>query len=285
MDRFDRQLELADGIETEYLRILYYTFEKNYKDTYKSYEYKRLCTIVDGEKNVRINNGENIIYDSSKYMLLPPNSSVEMKIEKPTKALVLELNEDLINTVSEKLSYELDVDLNKSILEKPFFNENNELIELTTKKIVETATKDTNNKEFLLDLYAQEITYSLLNTKGAKDIISSDFNNPINRSIQIMKGNLKNNITVSEIAYDLNMSLPSFSSKFKKVMGMTPNDYLTNLKLNEAARLLKFSSVTEIAYDLGYENISHFIKLFKKKFGLTPKQYSLKYSGEVIQIQ
>ncbi len=50
MDRFDRQLELADGIETEYLRILYYTFEKNYIDTYKSYEYKRLCTIVDGEK-------------------------------------------------------------------------------------------------------------------------------------------------------------------------------------------------------------------------------------------
>ena len=41
------------------------------------------------------------------------------------KSLVLELNEDLINTVSEKLSYELDVDLNKSILEKPFFNENN----------------------------------------------------------------------------------------------------------------------------------------------------------------
>lgn len=285
MDRFDRQLELADGIETEYLRILYYTFEKNYKDTYKSYEYKRLCTIVDGEKNVRINNGKNIIYDSSKYMLLPPNSSVEMKIEKPTKALVLELNEYLINTVSEKLSYELDVDLNKSILEKPFFNENNKLIELTTKKIVETATKDTNNKEFLLDLYAQEITYSLLNTKGAKDILSSDFNNPINRSIHIMKGNLKNNITVSEIAYDLNMSLPSFSSKFKKIMGMTPNAYLTNLKLNEAARLLKFSSVTEVAYDLGYENISHFIKLFKKKFGLTPKQYSLKYSGEVIQIQ
>ena len=55
------------------------------------------------------------------------------------------------------------------------------------------------------------------------------------------------------------MSLPSFSSKFKKAMGMTPNDYLASLKLNEAARLLKFSSVTEVAYDLGYENISHFL--------------------------
>lgn len=284
MDRFDRKLELADGIETEYLRILYYTFDKNYKDTYKSYEYKRLCTIVDGEKNVRINNGENIIYDSSKYMLLPPNSSVEMKIEKPTKALVLELNEDLINTVSEKLSYELDTDFKNSKLGNPFFNENNELIELTTKRIVETATSNTSHKEFLLDLYAQEITYSLLNTKGAKDILANDFNNPISRSIQIMKSNLKNNITVSEIAYALNMSLPSFSSKFKKVMGMTPNDYLTNLKLNEAARLLKLNSVTEVAYDLGYENISHFISLFRKKFGLTPKQYSLKYAKEGIKI-
>ncbi|WP_224374802.1 hypothetical protein [Clostridium perfringens] len=58
---------------------------------------------------------------------------MEMKIEKPTKALVLELNEDLINTVSEKLSYELDVDLNKSILEKPFFNENNEFLNCNIK--------------------------------------------------------------------------------------------------------------------------------------------------------
>jgi len=34
-------------------------------------------------------------------------------------------------------------------------------------------------------------------------------------------------------------------------------------------------NVTEVAYDLGYENISHFIKLFKDKFGMTPKKYML----------
>lgn len=207
-------------------------------------------------------------------MLLPPNSSVEMKIEKPTKALVLELNDDLINNVSEKLSYDLNVDLTNTNLETPFVSDNNEIIDLTTKRIIET-TINTKNQEFLLDLYAQEITYSLLNTKGAQDILASEFNNPIKRSIQLMKSNLKNNVTVSEIAYDLSMSLPNFSSKFKKVTGMTPNDYLKNLKLDEAKKLLKIKSVTEVAYDLGYENISHFINLFKKKFGLTPKQYSL----------
>ncbi len=278
MDKFHRQLELSNGIETEYLRVLYYTFDKNYKDTYKSYEYKRLCTIIDGEKNVRINNGESFTYDSSKYMLLPPNSSIEMKIEKPTKALVLELNDELINNVSEKLSYDLDIDLTNTNLDIPFFSNSNELMDSTLKKIVETSTNSTNHKEFLLDLYAQEITFSLLNTKGAQDILASEFNNPIKRSIQLMKSNLKNNITVSEIAFDLNMSLPNFSSKFKKVIGITPNDYLKNLKLDEAKKLLKTESVTEVAYELGYENISHFINLFKKKFGLTPKQYILNCS-------
>ena len=56
--------------------------------------------------------------------------------------------------------------------------------------------------------------------------------------------------------------------------------------INESSKRMKAAKKMEkSAYDLGYENISHFIKLFKKKFGLTPKQYSLKYSGEVIQIQ
>ena len=51
MDKFDRNLELSDGLETEYLRLLYYDFNKYYNDIYKSYEYKRLCTIINGEKS------------------------------------------------------------------------------------------------------------------------------------------------------------------------------------------------------------------------------------------
>ena len=49
----------------------------------------------------------------------------------------------------------------------------------------------------------------------------------------------------------------------------------TNLKLHKAKEMLKYQSVTEVAFSLGYENISHFINIFKRNFGITPKQYSL----------
>jgi AraC-like DNA-binding protein len=62
----------------------------------------------------------------------------------------------------------------------------------------------------------------------------------------------------------------------KKVLllyGITPKEYITNQKLAQAKEMLKNQNVTEVAYDLGYENISHFIALFKAKYGITPKQY------------
>ena len=58
-------------------------------------------------------------------------------------------------------------------------------------------------------------------------------------------------------------------------MGISPNEYYKSIKLTEAKKLLKNKNVTEIAFDLGYENISHFISLFKDKYGMTPKKYIL----------
>ena len=69
------------------------------------------------------------------------------------------------------------------------------------------------------------------------------------------------------------MSEANFCQYFKKVTGVTPKDYLTNIKLTRAKDMMKSGSVTEAAMDLGYENISYFISLFKEKYGITPKQY------------
>ena len=89
-------------------------------------------------------------------MLIPDHSSVEININKPTKAIVLELNEDLINIVVQKLNYNLDVNSKSLKLEKPFINSKSKLIETTTERIIETVnSKDIEHKEFLIDLYAQ----------------------------------------------------------------------------------------------------------------------------------
>ncbi|GAA4676921.1 hypothetical protein GCM10025794_22060 [Massilia kyonggiensis] len=62
----------------------------------------------------------------------------------------------------------------------------------------------------------------------------------------------------------------------KSELGMTFTSYLNKLRLTEAARLLTEKSdttVAEIAYSVGYANVSYFNKLFKEEYGCTPKAF------------
>jgi AraC-like DNA-binding protein len=62
----------------------------------------------------------------------------------------------------------------------------------------------------------------------------------------------------------------------KTELGMTFTSYLNKLRLNEAARLLlekESATIAEIAYSVGYSNVSYFNKLFKEEYGCTPKSF------------
>lgn len=276
MDKFNRNLELADRLETEYLRILYYEFSSKYIDKYCTYEYSRLCTVINGEKKIEVDNKEHLTYGKKEYIILPPHSSIKMEIDVPTTAVVLEISDKLIDMVNEKVSISLEMHGGNPIDKNLFYQKTNSNINMTMEKILEVASGKERNKEFLIDLYAQELMYYLLNTKGMQGFLQVNSKNPIQQAINIMQENVTSGITIAEVAYDLGISPVNLSAKFKKAMGICPNEYLKNLKLSEAQKKLRYKSVTEVAYDLGYDNISHFIYLFKERYGVTPKQYILK---------
>lgn len=269
---FNRELELVDGLETDYLKLLYYDLAPTSCD-YKSYENSRLCTIIEGAKHVTVNKGIQFTYQPGQFMLLPPHSNVHMDIEVPTKALVFELNDSLVKKVSEKISVDISANYD-SLQEDRFFcsNINGELGKCL-ERLSGTAVKPDKNKEFLLNLYAQELVYHLIQIKGVQQIINLEQTNPIHKSIQYIQSHIMEPISINLLAYDLNMSEANFSNSFKKIMGITPKEYITNLKLMKAKEMLKDQNVTEVAYDLGYDNISHFIALFKNRYGITPKQF------------
>lgn len=275
MNNFDRKTELLDGLETDYIRILYYDFDNKYKGDYKSYDSTRLCTIIEGEKKVRINNSNDITYNNNEFIVLPPNSTVNLEINSPTKAIVFEIYASLVDSVTKKIctEYETDLcyDIHKNILHEKITPQVHHSID----RIVNTTLSNEKNKEFLVDLYAQEMIYNLTKIQSVHHMLNVNSDNFLYLSIKMMKENISEGINISEIAYSLNMSPANFSTKFKKVMGITPNEYYKNLKLLEAKKRLKEKSVTEVAYDLGYDNISHFIGLFKERFGMTPKKYML----------
>lgn len=273
LSTFNRELEQMDRLETDYIRILCYDFKDNFKGTYRSYEYSRLCTILQGEKLISVNNNETFKYDRNSLLLLSPNSKIDMSIHQPTKAVVFELNNNLINKVNEKISNDYFIDY--SSLASNFYyvgKNNNELKDLLNRISNEILKKD-KKSEYLIDLYAQELVYHLIQNKSANLILNAESNNPINKAIRYMNNNDTQPVDMKQLSYDLNMSESYFCQLFKKITKMTPNDYYTNIKLEKAKELLNSKSVTETAYDLGYSNISYFIFIFKKKYGMTPKQY------------
>ena len=91
--------------------------------------------------------------------------------------------------------------------------------------------------------------------------------------------------TVAQIIGIYPVSSPLFISEFKRQTGLTPKDYLLSKKLSKAKNLLLTtqSSILEISLAVGFESVSHFIRVFKKKYEMTPlalKKYA-KTNGKI----
>lgn len=102
----------------------------------------------------------------------------------------------------------------------------------------------------------------------------------VERAIEHMNQNFQKQITLAEVAKLANMTEVSFSRFFKSRTGITFIDSLVEMRLGHASRLLidTTQSVAEIAYNCGFNNISNFNRLFKKKKACTPKEFRENYS-------
>lgn len=83
------------------------------------------------------------------------------------------------------------------------------------------------------------------------------------------------NITLSDLAKHFNRSKSHISHLFKKTNGETIRSYCNILKLEDAKKLLLNTNmpITDIAYNVGFNDTSYFISLFKSTFGITPLHY------------
>jgi len=87
-------------------------------------------------------------------------------------------------------------------------------------------------------------------------------------------GHYAETINLDNIAGEAYFSKFHFIRLFKIVYGKTPHQYLISVRLHNARLLLKKGiAVTEVCYALGFDSLSSFSSLFKKKMGLSPQNY------------
>lgn len=97
----------------------------------------------------------------------------------------------------------------------------------------------------------------------------------IKRLIELMRGDPSRNFTLGKMAESANLSAPYFCFLFKSITGVPPAKYLKSLRMQQAALLLTttFLSVKEIVRRVGLTDESHFVRDFKRFYGMTPSEY------------
>lgn len=93
--------------------------------------------------------------------------------------------------------------------------------------------------------------------------------------LKYMENHYMNKLTIEEMAAEVGLSQSHFMKYFKNTMGTSFIEYLNEYRLTMAARLLlsSDSSILAIAAEVGFENLSYFNRIFKKRFGQTPREY------------
>ena len=91
-----------------------------------------------------------------------------------------------------------------------------------------------------------------------------------------VREHLSESYSISSLASHIAMSKSSLNRFLKKTTGLTPGQFIRDLRLQEAIFLLKnqqYKTVSEVVYAVGFEDPSSFTRLFKKQFGKSPSTY------------
>ena len=136
------------------------------------------------------------------------------------------------------------------------FENSNEMLEIKVKELLALIKSQKNGDIFLAQLYNLESKHK------RRDIR------------EFMALNFLKNLNIDDYALLTGRSKSTFMREFKQLYATTPNQWLIEKRLSKGHEMLINTNinVTDIAFEVGYENVSHFIKAYKKRYKITPKQ-------------
>lgn len=125
----------------------------------------------------------------------------------------------------------------------------------------------------LMQLKVREAVLLLLKVNPEIKEVLFDFSQPVKIDLEtFMLNNYHFNVELPRFAYLTGRSLSTFKRDFEKIFHTTPSRWLVQKRLEEAYRLIreKGKSPSDVYLEVGFEDLSHFSFVFKKKYGFAP---------------
>lgn len=127
----------------------------------------------------------------------------------------------------------------------------------------------------ILNELGSSTEYKILNAESFSMPAEVKDNDRINLVFNHVKSHFKEEISLDEMADMVSMTVPSFCRYFKKITNKTFTQFVNEYRLVHASKLLAEQpmSITEVCYESGFNNFSHFNKSFKAFTGQNPSEY------------
>lgn len=160
--------------------------------------------------------------------------------------------------------------------QKIFMHDNTHFRELFDRLLIQFRS-DNFGHEIIAKSIFYEMFYMIVREITNTTNGENEEDEAVYRYLQNLTGKYDDQINMAQIALEYGMPQKKFREIFKKTMQTTPKSYSIERRLQKAKELLETGryKVNEVAYMCGYDDVFYFSKLFKKKEGISPKNYAV----------
>lgn len=246
-----------------------------------------LGSMLQGKKIMHLENAPSFDFGPKQSILLPSDSLMkidfpEANLKQPTRCLALRINPELISKTLQTMNeYSSCYSKNDEwkISSDNFFLPQDTNIDYNIHRLVQLFLEQHVDQSAFVNLSLQELIIRLLRTQAKNSLIKASQKPQTNHRLSVLaiyiEQNLQEDISVSDLCKKAHMSKPNLFRYFKNEFGLTPVEYINQRRIHKAKEILRnpLKSVSDACYEVGYNSLSYFNKVFKKMTGTTPKQY------------
>ena len=174
--------------------------------------------------------------------------------------------------------------LDKENINQKYYNQNNISLKMNAvlHEMISPSLNTNSNNNLFLKAKVYEL-FSLIfqsnddNNEKCPYIMSDDHLRKVKLAKEIILKRYSNPPTLVDLAQEIKLSLKKLKQGFKEVYGAPVFQYLLEYKMDLAKKMLSSGkyNVNEVSINLGYSTASHFIAAFKRRYNITPKQFTL----------
>lgn len=231
-------------------------------------------SIIGAQTSSNLNKGESVIMKCGNYI----NKWEESNAKEPYEAVGIHFYPEVLQYVySNDLPQFLKQENQKGLKAINTLKADKLISQYIDNLIYYFENPELVNEEIII-LKLKEIILLLTKSNSAPNVVAilKDLFNPQELDFKsVIKQNIYNNLSLEDLALLCNMSLSTFKRKFNQIYDASPAKYIKIKRLEKARELIEIStkSISEIAFQSGFNDAAHFSKSFLSHFGVSPSDW------------